>query len=237
MRVSIDPVTKEVRTYWGYTSGDPYNAGNWTNARTTYGAGVFNGVIYVGPSGSMTGSITSDPNPAASSGLFGILNQSMRLTIATQGELRITDQLVYERPPAGPGDNPPDVLGLYSVTGDITIVGSLTPNDLYIDAVELAPSGRFWVEGWNSLPVKGNIYTTGGTVQGTFGAFGGFSPLTGYGRVMTYDWRLRSNVSPPFFPLTDIYTASRYPPSPSPVFTNGDALYDRPQWEEMVGGL
>jgi hypothetical protein len=51
---------------------------------------------------------------------------------------------------------------------------------------------------------------------------------------MTYDWRLRSNVSPPFFPQTDIYTAVRWP-SPAVIFTNGDALYDRPQWEETAG--
>lgn len=231
MRLSIDPLTGGVRVYWGYSGGNPYIDSNWTLPASprTYPAGTFNGVIYV------NGSITADPsNPAASTGLFGIVNQSMRLTIATQGDLTIADQLVYERPPAGPGDNPLNVLGLYSVTGNITIAGTLTPNDLYIDGVELSPSGSFWVQGWNSLPVKGNIYTMGGTVQGTFGAFGGFSPLTGYGRVMSYDWRLRSNISPPFFPLTDIYTAVRYP-SPAPVFNDGDPLYDRPQWEEMVG--
>lgn len=232
MKIIIDPITKSVTTCWGLSGADPGlgDCTGWSGSRT-YPAGTFNGILYV------DGSIQSafDPsNPNASSGLYGTVNRNMRLTIAAEGEIRITDQLVYEAPPAGPGHNPNNVLGLYSVTGDVTIHGRAAPNDLYIDAVVLSPTGKFWVEEYNALPVKGNIYTLGGTVQGTFGAFGTFSPPAGYGRVMTYDWRLRSNVSPPFFPVTDIYTAVRYP-SPSPLFANGDPLYDRPQWEEMVG--
>ncbi len=229
MKVIVDPVSHAVTTCWGFVGPDP-GAGNcsgWASSRS-YPAGTFNGVFYV------NGSITTDPNPAASTGLYGVVNQYMHLTIATENELRIADHLVYERPPAGPGDNPANVLGLYSVTGNVTVVGALTPNDLYIDAAVLSPTGQFWVEGWNTLAPKGSIYFTGGSVQSTFGAFGGFSPSTGYGRIMTYDWRLRSNVSPPSFPLLPIYAANRYP-SPDAVFTNGDVLYDRPQWEEMVG--
>ena len=218
MKIVIDPLTKAVTTYWGP---------GWTSSKS-YPAGTFNGVFYI------SGSITSNPDPAVSSGLYGVVNRSTRLTIATEGDLRITDHLVYEAPPAGPGHNPTNVLGLYSATGDVTMVGSLTPNNLYVDAAVLSASGRFWVEGWDTIPLKGNVYFLGGTVQGVFGAFGGFSPDTGYGRVMTYDWRLRSNVSPPFFPQTDIYTAIRWPSSAT-VFQNGDALYERPQWEELVG--
>ncbi len=233
-RISIDPMTKEIVTYWNYQAcadPDPVAACHWGASRSTYGAGVFNGVIYV------NGAILSNPDPSASSGLYGIVNKSMRMTIAAQQEIRITDQLVYEAPPAGPGHNPVNVLGVYSVTSNVTIDGNLTNYDTYVDAVVLAPTGKFWVDGWNSIiPPKGNVYSLGGTVQGTFGAFGGFGPLSGYGRVMTYDWRLRSNASPPFFPLTDIYTAVRWP-SPAAVFTAGDVLYDRPQWEEIGGGL
>ncbi len=218
LKIVIDPLTKAVTEYWGP---------NWSNS-AIWPAGTFNGILYI------NGQITSNPDPTISSGLYGVVNRSTRLTIAAEGELRITDHLVYEAPPAGPGHNPTNVLGLYSVTSDITVVGAVTPNDLYIDAAVLSPTSRFWVEGWNTLAPKGNIYFLGGTVQGAFGAFGGFSPTTGYGRVMTYDWRLRSNVSPPFFPQTDIYTAVRWP-SPAIFFTNGDALYDRPQWEETAG--
>ena len=218
LRLVIDPITKSITEYWGP---------GWSSSQS-WPAGTFNGVMYV------NGAIMSNPDPTVSSGLYGVMDQAMRLTIATEGEMRITDHLVYEAPPAGPGHNPTNVLGLYSATSDITIVGALTPNDLYVDAAILSPTGRFQVEGWDTLAPKGSVYFLGGTVQGTFGAFGGFSPSTGYGRVMTYDWRLRSNVSPPFFPQTDIYTAVRWP-SPAVIFTNGDALYDRPQWEETAG--
>ncbi len=218
LRIVVDPVTKAVTEYWGP---------GWSSSQS-WPAGTFNGVIYT------SGGILSDPSPSVSSGLYGITNRNMRLTIASEGEIRVTDHLVYEAPPAGPGHNPINVLGLYSATSDVTIVGNVTPNNLYIDAAVLSPTSRFWVEGWNTLSPKGNIYFLGGTVQGTFGAFGGFAPDTGYGRVMTYDWRLRSNVSPPFFPQTDIYTSVRWP-SPAVVYTNGDGLYDRPQWEETAG--
>lgn len=237
MKVIIDPVTRRVTTCWGFVGPDGgADCSGWSNSRT-YAPGTFNGVVYV------SGAITYDPDPSTSTGLYGVVNRQTRLTIAAQGEINVTNHLVYEAPPAGPGHNPANVLGLYSVDSQVVIEGSLTPNDLYVDAVVLAPSsiaspapgqGGFWVRGWDRLPVKGNIYHLGGTVQGRFGAFGGFSPDSGYGRVMTYDWRLRSNVAPPFFPVTDTYTAVRWP-SPSVIFATGDPLYDRPQWEEMVG--
>jgi hypothetical protein len=232
MKVIINPIDRSVTTCSNFIGPDSSgnSCGGWGSTRT-YSADTFNGVIYV------SGSIRSDDaNPAASSGLYGIVNSAAKITIAAENEIRIADQLVYEAPPAGPGHNPANVLGLYAVNGNVTIAGGLTPADLYVDAVILAPNGRYWVDGWNTLTGKGNVYALGGSVQGTFGAFGGFSPLTGYGRVMTYDWRLRSNVSPPFFPLTEIYTAIRWQGGAgAAVWTNGDPLYNRPEWEEMVG--
>jgi Tfp pilus assembly protein PilX len=225
MKITIDPTTRAVTTCWPMDPATGECSGPVTTR--SYGPNTFNGVIYV------NGAILSTLD-GASRGLYGMVNRQMRLTIAAEGEIRITADLVYEAPPAGPGHNPTNVLGLYSVTGNVTVHGEVAPNNLYVDAVVLAPNGRYWVEGWNWLPVKGTLSTLGGSIQGTFGAFGGFSPYTGYGRAMTYDWRLRSNVSPPFFPLTETYTAVRYP-SPSPWFVDGDPLYDRPQWEEMVG--
>ncbi len=216
LRIIINPDTKTVQVRWGP---------GWASFRD-YPANTFNGVFYI------NGAIQSTPDPTNPGGLWGVLNRNMRLTIATEGELRITDHLVYENPPAGPGHNPVNVLGLYSVSSDITIHGAVTPDNLYIDAAVLSPAARFWVEDWNTLPLKGNIYFLGGTVQGTFGAWGGFTPDTGYGRVMTYDWRLRSNVSPPWFPQTDIYTAVRANPS---IFGSLDELYNRPSWSEVVG--
>lgn len=226
MKIVIDPATKAVTTCFPM---NPATGECDTGPVTTrnYGPNTFNGVIYV------NGSILSTLD-GVSRGLYGMVNRQMRLTIAAEQEIRITADLVYEAPPAGPGHNPVNVLGLYSVNSNVTVHGAVAPDNLNIDAVVLAPNGRYWVEGWNSLPDKGFLRTLGGSIQGTFGAFGGFMPATGYGRLMTYDWRLRANVSPPFFPLTETYTAPRWQ-TPSPWFADGDPLYDRPQWEEMVG--
>ncbi|MGH2372621.1 MAG: hypothetical protein ACRDIC_03970 [bacterium] len=218
MKIIINPTTRAVQLRWG---------ANWVDF-VDYPANTYNGVFYI------NGAITSISDLVNPGGLWGILHSNMRMTIATSGEMRITDHLVYSAPPAGPGHNTVNVLGLWSRTGNITVHGEVTPNDLYIDAAVLSPAGRFWVEGWDTLPLKGYLYFLGGTVQDTFGAWGGFNPDTGYARSMIYDWRLRSNVSPPFFPQTDVYTAVRIP-NPNVVFAFGDELYNRPLWEEMVG--
>ncbi|MDQ7841443.1 MAG: pilus assembly PilX N-terminal domain-containing protein [bacterium] len=210
IKIVLNPAAATVTTYWGPL---------WEYT-TTYNGVRLNGVIY------LDGSVTAS---TVGQGLYGIVQQGTRLTIAAQGEIRITDHLVYQRPPAGPGDNPGNVLGLWSRTGNVTIEGSLAPNNLYMDAAVLVPSGKFWVRGWDSLPDKGTISFLGGTVQATYGEFGRFDPIRAYGRAMTYDWRLRSNVSPPFFPMTPGYTAPRWPVIPT------DLLYDKPHWEELVG--
>jgi hypothetical protein len=230
LRVEINPDTRAITVHWNCDS-----SATTCTSSAALGANMFNGVFYV--SGSITNATdgTGHPDPSVPSGLYGTVNRRMRLTIAAEQHINITDVLVYEAPPAGPGHNTANVLGLYAVNGDVNMIGPLTPDNLYIDAVVLTPRGRFQVTNIGDIPDKGNLYHLGGTVQGTFGAFGQFVPdLRGYGRVMTYDWRLRSNVSPPFFPLTDRYTAVRFPSQES-VFVNGDPLYDRPQWEEMVG--
>ncbi|MDI6772198.1 MAG: hypothetical protein QME77_06365 [bacterium] len=209
IKIVLNPAAATVTTYWGPL---------WEYT-TTYNGVRLNGVIYL--DGNVTASVVGQ-------GLYGVVQQGSRLTIAALGEIRITDHLVYQRPPAGPGDNPENVLGLWSRGGNVTIEGTLAPSNLYVDAAVLSPSGKFWVRGWNTLPDKGTISFLGGTVQQTYGEFGGFDPISGYGRAMTYDWRLRSNVSPPFFPVTPGYTAPRWP------IITPDVLYDKPQWEEMV---
>lgn len=215
IRIVLDPAASEVRTYWGagWTCG---SSGEYCR---TYTGVRLNGVIYIG------GALTAG---GIGLGLFGIVQQDTPLTIAADRDIEITDHLVYQRPPAGPGDNPGNVLGLWSRNGNVTIVGQYAPDNLYVDAVVLTPAGRFWVRGWDTLRNKGTISFLGSTVQQVYGEFGGFDPITGYGRAMTYDWRLRSNVSPPFFPLTPGYTAIRAPGLPDP-------LYDKPRWEEVVG--
>ncbi|MGH2454617.1 MAG: hypothetical protein ACRDF5_12825 [bacterium] len=197
----------------------------------------FNGMVFVKGAINYTAG-----NPQT--GLYGTVQRDTRLTIATDGRLAITDHVVYESPPVGANDPIPNVLGLYSWCStpptcparNVVVAGALAPNNLFIDASVLAPWGMFWVEGWNTLPDKGTLHFLGGTVQNTFGAWGGFATdamgnvtgYTGYGREMTFDARFLTNNAPPFFPLTNQYAAPRYPR------LTPDPLYDRPLWEELT---
>jgi hypothetical protein len=204
---------------------------------TNLGKG-FNGMIFVKGGIQRT---SGNPN----TGLYGTVQQDTRLTIAGDGVIQITDHLVYQAPPNGPDDTIGNVLGLYSwcstaptcTNRNIEIDGALAPNNLFIDASVLAPWGQFRVMGWDTLPDKGTLRFLGGAVQADFGPWGGFRTdafgniigYTGYGREMTFDQRFMTNNAPPFFPLTDRYTAPRYPR------LNPDPLYDRPLWEELLG--
>ena len=203
---------------------------------TSMGKGS-NGVIFVNGNILRT---AGNPN----TGLYGTVQQDTRLTIAADGEINLTDHLVYQAPPNGPNDPIPNVLGLYAWCStpptcparNVQIDGALAPNDLYIDASVLAPWGQFTVLGWNTLPDKGTLHFLGGTVQNTFGPWGGFTVdafgnitgYTGYGREMTFDQRFLTNNAPPFFPLTNQFTAPRYPR------ITPDQVYDRPLWEEVT---
>jgi hypothetical protein len=194
----------------------------------------FNGMIFV------QGNITSSADPM--SGLYGTVHRNQKLTIAADGEIRIVDHLVYQQPPSSGNDPVPNVLGLYAWCDprgscgnrNVTVVGADTPNNLFLDASVLAPWGKFWVSGWDTLPAldKGKLRFLGGTVQQDFGQWGGFNPdldpsETGYGREMTYDMRFKNNNAPPFFPLADVYVAPRWP-------RFFDILYDRPLWQELA---
>ena len=203
---------------------------------TNMGKG-FNGMVFV--NGNITRS-AGNPN----TGLYGTVQQDTRLTIAADGEIFVTDHVVYEAPPTGPNDPIQNVLGLYSwcaappvcTNRNVTVDGALAPNDLYVDASVLAPWGQFWVRGWDTLSNRGTLRFLGGTVQSDFGPWGGFNVdafgnitgYTGYSREMTFDQRFLTNNAPPFFPLTNQFTAPRYPR------LNPDPLYDRPLWEEIT---
>jgi hypothetical protein len=228
-KIIVDPATGTVQRCWMLSGSDPGtgDCAGWASTRSYVGL-TFNGVLFI------NGSITSDSDPGGSSGLYGMVNRNTRLTLAADREIRITDHLIYETPPAAPGHNPTNVLGLWSRNGNVTIVGALTPNDVYIDAAVMVPNGMFWVEGWNVPPARGNVYFLGSTLQQTFGPFGGFAPETGYGRVMGFDWRLASDVMPPYTLRSSMFASMRSSSTAS-IFSGGDPLYDRPQWEELIG--
>src|SRR3990170_5565253 len=128
------------------------------STRTYTGTG--NGVIYA------DGPIES---------LFGIVHRSVRLTIAARATITLTDHVVYQSPP-GRGSDAANLLGLYSLKGDVQVDGARAPRDLHVDAVILAPEGKFWVKEFNALPDRGNLWVLGGVVQAKLGEFGAFDP-------------------------------------------------------------
>jgi len=203
---------------------------------TSMGKG-FNGMVFVKGAISYTAG-----NPQT--GLYGTVQQDTRLSIAADGRIVITDHVVYEAPPVGANDPIQNVLGLYSWCStpptcpnrNVAVDGALAPDDLFIDGSILAPWGSFSVIGWDTLPDSGTLHFLGGTVQDTFGPWGGFQtdPMgnvigyTGYDREMTFDARFLTNNAPPFFPLTTQYASPRFPR------VTPDPLYDRPLWEELT---
>jgi hypothetical protein len=167
-----------------------------------------NGVVYVQtvPSG------TSDPNhgTCTGSGCNGDANVSGtlagQLTIASQNDIIIRNNLVYHQYPNGT-----DVLGLIANnnvavyhpvnSSGVNQTGSLT--NPTIDAAILALDHSFFVQNWSKGAALGNLTVNGVITQefrGAVGTFSGTPPsiVTGYNKDYTYDTRLKY-LSPPYF--------------------------------------
>jgi len=181
----------------------------------------FNGVIYTdGEVRSLSGperSRATDPATAPPA-----LAEFAQITVAAQGDIRITGDLKYEKPPCtGVPTREPDgtvtpavcdnlgvqnVLGVYSQEGSVWIARE-APRDIHIHGTLMSSRGVVGVEDYNSIPEKGSVYLLGGIIEYYYGAFGTFDPATGrnrtgYGRAFTYDRRFLQGLAPPFFPTT-----------------------------------
>ena len=139
-------------------------------------------------------------------------NLHERLTIATDGDINITDHLQYV-------DNPLtnsaslDALGLISKR-DVVVKPSC-PDNVKIEAHILATGqatttpydGSFGVENYYQGPKRGSIYLLGGIAQDYRGAVGTFNRWTGtgtgYDKNYTYDMRFAINPPPEYPPLTN----------------------------------
>lgn len=208
----------------------------------------FNGMIFV------NGNVTA-------AGLHGVVDADTRLTVAADGEIRITDNLVYENPPTGSRDSVPNILGLYAWCSNprldnscpetpqhgprnVTVDGAMTPGcegdpcpGLTIHAAVLAPWGQFWVEGYDTLPEKGTLHLLGGTVQARFGPWGSFVTDSNGNVLDTRGYAREMTYDPRFLvnfaPPFFPYTGIYTAPRFGPL-QPVDTLYDRPIWEELV---
>lgn len=204
------------------------NPKTWSPALNADGSPIsqFNGVIYVdgeverlrGPARG-TSNINSAPPAIA---------HFAQMTLAATSQIRITSDLKYEDPPctSAPRRNqngtvtPADcenlearnVLGIYVQDADVLIGNghfddnSLNaPKDVAIHGVLMSSTGQVLVEDFRNeaFGTRGNVRLLGGIIENTYGAFGTFrgqNNVSGYGRTFTYDRRMYSSVSPPYFP-------------------------------------
>lgn len=193
--------------------------GTWSNA--TLVKENFNGVIYGDSIKSVSGPArTDDVDPGDLGKIPPALASFAGITLAATGNIRIDSDLTMSETPctfAETKANPPctrkpnNILGIYSQSGDIVFTAN-TKRNLNIHAAIIASTGEVTVENFKTRPQNGNVNLIGSLIENWYGAFGQYgSSNTGYGRNFTYDYRLRSGITPPFFPVSprwDIIAAS-----------------------------
>lgn len=194
----------ETRTLVYSTSGS-YRAGDsqptWVSTGTT-----FNGVIHTTQgidrlTGPTRGTAT---NPATAAPALASFAQ---ITVAADGNVRITGDLKYERPPctgtptrSGATITPAvcddlgaaNILGVYSQFGDVRIGhdnGEETilpyrgtrnaPTNVNIHGVLMSSRGIVGVDNFNSGSSRGSVNLIGGIIEYYYGAFGTFNASTG----------------------------------------------------------
>ncbi|MBF0478670.1 MAG: DUF4900 domain-containing protein [Candidatus Omnitrophica bacterium] len=175
-------------------------------------------VVYVGlPDGaSNQGTIIYTDGKITS--LKGTVQQDTQVTVSSDADIVITDNIVYSDftsqvgnpadddyiPPSAEGAK--NLLGILSWNGDVRVaVPSSAHSDLTIDGVVVAQKGVFQVDSYNSGSPRGTVTLLGGSITQNYGAFGTFdgstqSMLTGYARNFVYDSRTGAGQSPPYFP-------------------------------------
>ncbi len=177
--------------------------------RTVTLQGVPNGVVFV------EGNVGRADSTL---GLSGTLEEKEQVTVVASGTVYVSGHLRYERAPNpyDPNDNPLNLLGVYTPSGDIRI-SRRAPADLVVHGVLMAgqPGVRDGrrssvnVEDYDSISCRGAVHLLGGLIEEFYGAFGTFDSSTGacrsgYGRDFRFDRRMSRGFAPPYFPTTGI---------------------------------
>ncbi len=176
--------------------------------------GIPDGIDDVGTLIYTTGSITS---------LGGTVQEDTQMTVASAGDMLITNNITYQDYTAGSGtpgtvgyvpptaDGSTNLLGLVSWAGNVRI-GTSAPNDITIHSTILARQGVFQVDNYSSGSPRGTATLLGGIISDDYGAFGTFNGSTGqqvsgYGRNFVYDERMETGSAPPYFPSLNTFVA------------------------------
>jgi len=166
---------------------------------------TFNGVIHTdGDIDRLTGPTRAGFGPDSAG---PALAQFAQITVAAEGDIRITGDLQYERPPCtgAPTRDGEDVdravcddldaeniLGIYSQGGDVRIGHNNAeqairgyrgtrnaPVDVTLHAVMMSSTGIVGVDNYDSGGSRGSVNLLGGIIEYYYGAFGTFNPNTG----------------------------------------------------------
>lgn len=194
---------------------------------------VYNGVPY-----GLDGVGTIIYVDGAISSLKGKVQKDSEVTIASENNIVISDNIRYEdyNPAVGnPGDAgyvPPNaddktnLLGIISWGGDVKVSTS-APSDIDVHGIVMARNGVFQVDSYDdqSKGTRGTATLLGGAITQFYGEFGAFDASTGalisgYGRNFVYDERTSKGNAPPYFPSLKTYIG----------FT--DDLTDKIIWQE-----
>jgi len=162
--------------------------------------------------------------------LKGTVQKDTEVTVSSQSDIMITDNVKYQEYNAGPPANADDktnLLGIVSWGGDVRIASS-APNDINIHGTIMARNGILTVDDYDSGLPRGTANLLGGVISDFYGAFGQFNSETGtlvhgYARNFVYDSRMAAGKSPPYFPSMRTFIA----------FT--DDITDKVYWQE--GGI
>jgi hypothetical protein len=154
-------------------------------------------------------------------GLSGTVQEDTKITVASERDLMITSNIVYEKDPTIPGNEGyQNILGVISWNGNVRI-GTDAPDDIDIYGVIMAPNpsetsgkGIFTVDNYDHGSPRGTATLLGGVISdyyGAFGTFSGGSPTSGYGRNFMYDERVLAGLVPPYFPYMSGFNSSVAP--------------------------
>jgi hypothetical protein len=203
-----------------------WNGSSWQDIP---GSRPFNGVIYADGKVERLGGKERNPASSTDAAKAGPAIASFsQITIASDTDIRITNDLKYEKPPRSGiairnpdntvtpptdiNDGAENVLGIYSQSGDILIGNGQSddtlnaPDNVAVHASIMSGEKQIRVENFTTGMSRGNFQLIGGMIQTRRGAFNRFSGNTitsGYARTYTYDKRFLDGLTPPFFPTAN----------------------------------
>lgn len=125
------------------------------------------------------------------------------LTVLTDGNLWIDDDLVYANDPLA-DPHADDLLGLVAVNNIYVTDNYANNHDCHIQASLMAVNGSFTAQNYSRRPVAGQLRVEGSIVQNRRGAIGTFNwwsqtIRSGFSKRYRFDDRLQ-RLSPPYYP-------------------------------------